>query len=80
MYGIDLTSREIRRRVRKEFEKNRYVTDINIIDRLVFKGRTEFEETVNQWKQKTHIMRYFNEDEYAPRKPVTFLEKFYSGR
>ena len=80
LYSLDVSSRQIRNRVRQEFEKNRYISDIKIIDRLLFKGRQELEETMNQWKQKTHVMRYFKEDTYAPPKPQTFLEKFYTGR
>jgi NADH dehydrogenase (ubiquinone) 1 alpha subcomplex subunit 6 len=80
LYALEVSSRQIRSRVRQEFEKHRYVSDTKVIDRLLFKGRQEYEETMNQWKQKTHVMRYFNEDPYAPRKPETFLEKFYAGR
>ncbi|KAI8906055.1 hypothetical protein EDD86DRAFT_277445 [Gorgonomyces haynaldii] len=76
MYKLDVSSRVLRHKIREQFEKNRYVSDIKIIDILLFKGRIEYEETMNLWKQKTHVMRYFSNDVYE-RKPQTFLEHFY---
>lgn len=55
IYRLEFSSKVVRQRIRQEFEKNRYVSDLHTIDILVFKGRTEFEETMNVWKQKTHV-------------------------
>jgi NADH dehydrogenase (ubiquinone) 1 alpha subcomplex subunit 6 len=80
IYKLEITSRQLRRRIRQEFEKNRYVSDLSIIDVLLFKGRIELEETMNSWKQPTHVMRYFQNDEYAQPKTKEFLTNFYQGQ
>jgi NADH dehydrogenase (ubiquinone) 1 alpha subcomplex subunit 6 len=69
----------IRTKIREEFERHRDVKDLAVIDILLFKGRQEYQETMNAWKQETHIMRYFAKDD-APPKPQGFLEKFLAGR
>ncbi|KAI8924074.1 hypothetical protein BC831DRAFT_467447 [Entophlyctis helioformis] len=80
MYKLDITPRAVRYRIRQEFEKNRFVRNLSIIDILLFKGRTEFEETLNFWKQKTHVMRFFANEAAHERKADDFLGKFYEGR
>ena len=76
MFLLNIPVSAVRAKIREEFEKNRYVTDLSVIDVLIFKGRSEYEETLNGWKMETHVMRYFLKDE-SPPKPQTFLEKFY---
>ncbi|CAG8511201.1 8983_t:CDS:2 [Racocetra fulgida] len=75
-YLLDFPVATARAKIREEFEKNRYVSDLRVIDVLIFKGRAEYQETLNNWKMDTHIMRYFSKDE-SPPKPEGFLEKFY---
>lgn len=79
LYELDLPESALRAKIREEFEKNRHVTDVQVRDVLLAKGQMEYQETMNLWKQQTHVYRYFAEEEAAP-KPVTFLDKFFDGR
>ncbi|ORZ01608.1 hypothetical protein BCR43DRAFT_487208 [Syncephalastrum racemosum] len=79
LHELDIPVSVIRAKVREEFEKNRHVTELEVRDILLAKGQMEYQETMNVWKQTTHIYRYFYEEE-APPKPTTFLDKFYEGR
>ncbi|TFK57956.1 hypothetical protein BDN72DRAFT_730262, partial [Pluteus cervinus] len=67
----------IRHSIRERFEKNRYVTDPRAIDVLILKGRQEYQETLNCWKQNDHIMGILLQSKEKPQK--SFLQKFYEG-
>ena len=79
MYKLDIDPKALQSRIRQEFEKNRSLTELDVINILIFKCRTEYEETMNFWKQKSHVMRYFENDLHAESQPRDFLGKFYQG-
>ncbi|GLB44205.1 putative complex I LYR family protein [Lyophyllum shimeji] len=78
LYALNVSPARVRHAVRERFEKNRYVTDKRAIDVLLLKGRQEYQETMNCWKQVDHIMGILLPSQSRP--PRTFLQKFYEGR
>lgn len=60
------------------FMRNKDVSDIRVVDMLVAKGQLELEETHAIWKQKSHVMRFF-EDPAGPKQPKDFMTKFLAG-
>jgi len=82
MYSIPKPVGEIRTRVRQEFERYRYVDKLPVVDRLIFKSHTDYQETMNYWRQMTHIMSYFKEENFRgdSRLPPNFMTGFLEGR
>jgi NADH dehydrogenase (ubiquinone) 1 alpha subcomplex subunit 6 len=75
LYKLDIPASMLKHRIRLEFEKNRHLKDLSVINILLFKGRTEYEETMNLWKQKSHLMRWFDRREESKG----FLDDFYKN-
>lgn len=78
-YHLSMPQSVVRAKIREYYEKNRYVSNPATIDVLITKGRMEYEEVYNVWKQYSHVLRYFDANERAPP-PTTFLDKFVEGR
>eukprot|EP00051_Salpingoeca_urceolata_P026760 m.478540 g.478540 ORF g.478540 m.478540 type:complete len:121 (-) comp21160_c0_seq1:99-461(-) len=73
-FNLDKTVKECRQTLRERFVRNSN-DDPAVVDRLVAKGTMELEETVNVWKQKTHVMRFF-EDPSGPKPEQDFMTRF----
>lgn len=65
LYQMELPVSTVRSKVRQEFERNRYLSDLPTIDVLLFKGQVEYQELNNFWKQQTHVMKYVEADHYS---------------
>jgi len=78
LYALNVSVAQIRHAVRQRFELNRDVTDPHVLDVLLLKGRQEYQETLNCWKQPDHILGILLQTNERPHK--TFLQRFYEGR
>ncbi|KAF8968812.1 hypothetical protein BDZ97DRAFT_1755100 [Flammula alnicola] len=78
LYAISVSPAYVRHAIRQRFERNRHVTDPRAIDVLLLKGRQDYQETMNVWKQTDHVMGILLEPQDRPKR--TFLQKFYEGR
>lgn len=77
LYSLSVNPPYVRQAIRRRFEENRYVSDLRVIDRLLLKSRQEYQETLNLWKQKDHVMGKLLLPRDRPQR--TFLQKFYEG-
>lgn len=48
MYSLNLPVSAIRTKIRQEFEKHRYVNQLNVVDVLLYQSHAEFQ--VSLWK------------------------------
>jgi NADH dehydrogenase (ubiquinone) 1 alpha subcomplex subunit 6 len=78
MYEIDVPLANIKTKLRQEFERNRYVQDLNIRNALYAKGQMEFQETINFWKQQSHVLKYFQDADATIKQvpPNDFVSRF----
>ena len=67
IYDIDLPGgvAQARKAINYHFTKNGFVRDERVIGLLLAKGYMELEETLMQWKQKTHLLRILEPMELA---------------
>lgn len=71
VYHIPVDEKLMLKRVKREFLKNAKVTDIPMIDGLVYRAFQDFEEVEMHHKQRGHLLRFFAEAEPAMMNPAT---------
>ena len=79
IYDADVAPTKARQAIQELFRANKDVSDPMIKDMLIKKGYMELEETLLQWKQKTHLLRLLDAPEEVPRKyrtKKTFMDQF----
>jgi len=81
MYSLNMPVSTLRTKIRQEFERHRYVNQLKTVDVLLFNSHQEFQETLNFWKQLSHVLKYFRaEEEPKARLPANFINGFLEGR
>ncbi|KAI1751459.1 complex 1 protein [Xylaria castorea] len=82
MYNIQFPVSVIRTRMRQEFERHRYVNKLPVVDVLIQQNNAEYQEMMNFWKQTTHVMSYFESENFrgSDRLPRNFMQGFLEGR
>ncbi|WVQ78757.1 hypothetical protein IAT38_000848 [Cryptococcus sp. DSM 104549] len=79
LYSLHVPPSLVRLKFRRDFERNRGITDLSVMNIMLLKNHQEYQETMNIWKQPPHVMQWFKEFD-DPVKPQTFLDKFYASR
>lgn len=81
MYSLNLPVSTLRTKIRQEFERHRYVNQMKTVDVLLFNSHQEFQETLNYWKQLSHVLKYFRaEEDPKARLPANFINGFLEVR
>ena len=52
LYAVPVSPSLVRLKIRQDFERNRHIQDLGVIDMLLHKNQQEYQETVNAWKQE----------------------------
>ncbi|EJT46977.1 hypothetical protein A1Q1_04220 [Trichosporon asahii var. asahii CBS 2479] len=52
LYALNVSPSAVRLKIRQDFERNRKIDDLNIINVLLHKNQQEYQETMNCWKQE----------------------------
>jgi NADH dehydrogenase (ubiquinone) 1 alpha subcomplex subunit 6 len=63
LYALDVPPSTLRAKYREKFEQQKNIQDLAVIDIMLHKGRVEYQETINAWKQIPHLMKLFADEE-----------------
>merc|ERR1711988_1864913 len=67
--------------IQQMYSLNMPVSQIRTKIRQEFNRHQEFQETLNFWKQLTHVLKYFRaEEDPKARLPKNFIQGFIEGR
>lgn len=82
MYSVPFPVSVMRTRIRQEFERHRFINKLPVVDVLLFQSSADYQETMNYWRQTSHIMAYFTDETFkkGPKLPASFMEGFLEGR
>lgn len=80
LYELDMPVSNVKTKIRQEFERQRFVNDLDVTNVLYAKGQMEFQELINFWKQQCHVMRYFEDQhDYNVVDKDDFVKNFLRG-
>ena len=65
MYAVDMSVPQMRAALSEKFRINATCDNSRVVDMLVSKGEMELEETMLQYKTKTHVMRVLDPNPIA---------------
>lgn len=80
LYELDMPVSNVKTKIRQEFERQRFVNDLDVTNVLYAKGQMEFQELINFWKQQCHVLRYFEDQhDYNVVDKDDFVKNFLRG-
>lgn len=80
IYDVDMPVALARSRIGYHFRKHSGLKDGRVIGILLAKGYMELEETLMQWKQKTHLLRILEPAEIVqPKAQLSAKERLILG-
>lgn len=80
LYELDMPVSNVKTKIRQEFERQRFVDNLDVTNILYAKGQMEFQEIINFWKQQCHVLRYFEDQHsYNVTDKNDFVKNFLRG-